>query len=76
MGFPHTALFRPPFLSRLDANGEWLRFSIDFPGAKLWIRTWQVKVGRTKRAVNGVSQLHGQVSRRVFQALFSAVAGD
>ncbi len=29
-------------------NGEWLRFSMDFPGAKLWIRTWQVQVGRTK----------------------------
>jgi glycogen phosphorylase len=31
-----------------NPNGEWLRLSIDFPGAKLWIRTWQVKVGRTK----------------------------
>ena len=29
-------------------NGEWLRLSIDFPGSKLWIRTWQVQVGRTK----------------------------
>jgi len=27
-------------------NGEWLRLSIDFPAGKLWIRTWQVKVGR------------------------------
>ena len=31
-----------------DSNGEWLRLSIDFPGSKLWIRTWQVQVGRTK----------------------------
>ncbi len=29
-------------------NGEWLRLAIDFPGAKLWIRTWQVQVGRAK----------------------------
>ncbi len=29
-------------------NGEWLRFAIEFPGAKLWIRTWEVKVGRAK----------------------------
>jgi starch phosphorylase len=29
-------------------DGEWLRLSIDFPAGKLWIRTWQVKVGRTK----------------------------
>jgi glycogen phosphorylase len=27
-------------------NGEWLRLSIDFPGAKVWLRTWRVKVGR------------------------------
>ncbi len=31
-----------------ETNGEWLRFSIDFPGVKLWIRTWQVQVGRTR----------------------------
>src|SRR5271169_3364981 len=29
-------------------NGQWLRLSIDFPGAKLWIRTWQVQVGRAR----------------------------
>jgi len=31
-----------------EANGEWLRLSLEFPGAKLWIRTWQVQVGRAK----------------------------
>jgi starch phosphorylase len=30
------------------SNGEWLRLSLDFPAAKLWIRTWQVQVGRAK----------------------------
>lgn len=29
-------------------NGEWLRLSIDFPGTKLWIRSWQVQVGRAR----------------------------
>ena len=29
-------------------NGEWLRLSIDLPGGKVWIRTWQVQVGRAK----------------------------
>jgi glycogen phosphorylase len=29
-------------------DGEWLRFSIEFPGAELWIRAWQVQVGRAK----------------------------
>jgi glycogen phosphorylase len=31
-----------------EPNGEWLRFAIDFPAAKLWIRTWQAQVGRAK----------------------------
>jgi starch phosphorylase len=29
-------------------NGEWLRIQIQFPGAKIWLRCWQVLVGRTK----------------------------
>jgi glycogen phosphorylase len=29
-----------------EPNGEWLRLLVDLPGAKLWIRTWQVQVGR------------------------------
>ena len=29
-------------------NGEWLRLPLDFPGGKLWIRAWQVQVGRAK----------------------------
>lgn len=29
-------------------NGEWLRLKIEFPGWSLWLRTWEVKVGRTK----------------------------
>jgi glycogen phosphorylase len=31
-----------------EPNGEWLRLAIDFPGGKLWIRAWQVRVGRAK----------------------------
>ncbi len=31
-----------------EANGEWLRLAIALPGFKLWIRIWQVQVGRAK----------------------------
>jgi len=31
-----------------EPNGEWLRLSIALPGFKLWIRVWQVQVGRAK----------------------------
>ncbi|HEU5340973.1 alpha-glucan family phosphorylase [Edaphobacter sp.] len=30
------------------ANGEWLRFQIQLPGSKIWLRCWEVVVGRTK----------------------------
>jgi glycogen phosphorylase len=30
------------------ANGEWLRIQIQLPGARIWLRCWQVLVGRTK----------------------------
>jgi starch phosphorylase len=29
-------------------NGEWLRLAVTLPGIKLWIRVWQVQVGRVK----------------------------
>jgi starch phosphorylase len=31
-----------------EENGEWLRFPIGFPGSPLWIRAWQVQVGRVR----------------------------
>ncbi len=31
-----------------EPSGEWLRLVLPLPGFKLWIRTWQVKVGRAK----------------------------
>jgi starch phosphorylase len=37
---PITPLRRP--------NGEWLRLKIDLPGYPIWLRAWQVQVGRVK----------------------------
>lgn len=37
---PITPLRRP--------NGEWLRLEIHLPGYSLWLRAWQVQVGRVK----------------------------
>jgi len=31
-----------------DANGEWLRISLNFPGGKLRLRTWLAQVGRAR----------------------------
>jgi glycogen phosphorylase len=29
-------------------NGEWLRLQVVLPGASLWLRTWEARVGKTK----------------------------
>jgi starch phosphorylase len=31
-----------------QANGEWLRLQIQLPGSKIWLRCWEVSVGRLK----------------------------
>jgi starch phosphorylase len=31
-----------------EANGEWLRLEIPLPGYSVWLRAWQVQVGRVK----------------------------
>src|SRR6202008_921035 len=46
--YPYNEPGQLPIKPLREANGEWLRISIDFPGTKLWIRTWQAQVGRTK----------------------------
>jgi len=70
-------------------NGEWLRLAAAFPGFKLWIRIWQVQVGRVKLylldtndpanppAFRGItSQLYGGGSElRLRQELVLGVGG-
>ncbi|MGD0548744.1 MAG: alpha-glucan family phosphorylase [Terracidiphilus sp.] len=31
-----------------QANGEWLRIALNLPGFRLWVRAWEVEVGRAK----------------------------
>ncbi len=37
-----------PITPLREKNGEWLRLPVALPGLKVWIRAWQVRVGRTK----------------------------
>jgi starch phosphorylase len=37
-----------PITPLRQANGEWLRLEISLPGYSVWLRTWQVQVGRVK----------------------------
>ena len=46
--YPYNDPGQLPIKPLREQDGEWLRFSIDFPGTSLWIRAWQAQVGRTK----------------------------
>ncbi len=37
-----------PITPLRESNGEWLRFPIAFPGSTLWVRGWDVQVGRRR----------------------------
>jgi glycogen phosphorylase len=45
--YPFNEPGQLPIQPLRDAKGEWLRLWIEFPGGKLWIRSWQVRLGRT-----------------------------
>ncbi|MEX2208281.1 MAG: alpha-glucan family phosphorylase [Myxococcota bacterium] len=44
--YPHNDPGQLPITPVRDANGEWLRLEFQLPGYKLWLRAWQVQVGR------------------------------
>lgn len=44
--YPYNDPGQLPITPLRKSNGEWLRLKVSFPGYSIWIRTWQVKVGR------------------------------
>ncbi len=44
--YPYNSPEDLPIQPLRNANGEWLRFELDFPGWSVWVRAWEVKVGR------------------------------
>ncbi len=46
--YPYNDPGQLPIRPCLLPNGEWLRLKIELPGWSLWLRAWEVKVGRTK----------------------------
>jgi glycogen phosphorylase len=46
--FPFNDPGQLPITPLRQANGEWLRLEIKLPGYSLWLRAWQVQVGRVK----------------------------
>jgi starch phosphorylase len=46
--FPYNDPGQLPIIPLRQSNGEWLRLEISLPGYSVWLRTWQVQVGRIK----------------------------
>jgi len=46
--FPYNDPGQLPITPLRTPNGEWLRLELKLPGYDLWLRAWQVKVGRVK----------------------------
>lgn len=46
--FPYNDPGQLPVTPLRQANGEWLRIEIALPGYSVWVRAWQVQVGRVK----------------------------
>lgn len=46
--FPSNNFWQLPVMPLRRTNGEWLRLQLKFTGFSIWIRAWQVQVGRVK----------------------------
>ena len=46
--YPYNDPGQLPITPLRQANGEWLRLEIPLPGYSVWLRAWQVQVGRVK----------------------------
>jgi starch phosphorylase len=46
--FPYNDPGQLPITPVRQANGEWLRLEVALPGYSVWVRAWQVQVGRVK----------------------------
>ena len=46
--YPYNDPGQLPITPLRRANGEWLRLQLDLPGHPIWLRAWQVQVGRAR----------------------------
>ncbi len=46
--FPYNDPGQLPVMPLRQPNGEWLRLEVALPGYSVWLRAWQVQVGRVK----------------------------
>lgn len=86
--FPYNDPGQLPITPLRHPGGEWLRIEVKLPGYSVWLRTWQVEVGRVKLylldtndtanfpAHRGIaSELYGGGELRLMQELILGIGG-
>ncbi len=87
--YPYNDPGQLPIVPLRGPNGDWLRLQLDLPGHSVWLRAWQVQVGRVRLylldsndvanypAYRGItSELYGGGSYlRLMQELVLGIAG-
>ena len=87
--FPYNDPGQLPITPLRNADGEWLRLKLDLSGHHVWLRTWQVQVGKVKLylldsndaanipTLRGItSELYGDAPRmRLMQELILGIGG-
>ncbi len=62
--FPYNDPGQLPVTPLRQLNGEWLCLEVNMPGRMVWLRAWQVQVGRVKLyllvIMRQISQLTGE----------------
>jgi glycogen phosphorylase len=73
--FPYNDPAMLPTVPLRDADGEWLRVAIDLPGRKLYLRGWEVTVGRaTLDLLDSNDPLNRPVDRGITSELYAGGA--
>lgn len=62
--FPYNDPGQLPITPLRQANGEWLRLEVVLPGYSVWLRAWQVQVGRVKLYLLDTNDLANQPAQR------------
>ena len=75
--FPYNDPGQLPITPLRQPDGEWLRLEIKLPGYSVWLRTWQVQVGRVD-ALPAWTATTPPTSRRIAAspASFTAAAAN
>jgi starch phosphorylase len=70
--YPYNAPGQLPITRVHDKDGEWLRLEIALPGHKIWLRTWEARIGRVRLyLLDSNDPANSPANRRITSELYS-----